>query len=312
MSMFGGGMAFAIGPLLITLNTTSGSEYGFLTLLATQGAIATVLLLLIVAFFQDRPPTPPIVDMDDSINNDPQSDPYAISRNQSFLEASKAVLLNPHFLVLMICFACCNAFFQSFATVLTQIIVPKGYTIFDGSKFSVLSMVCTIIGGFTIGVLADRTKRFKLIACTTSFLSVCGFGLFAVIMMWKRTEFLFFIACIANATIGLTIIPTIPVLLEMMTEVTFPVLPSTSASILGGFGTIFSLMYLVVINILQLITTDSSQIILWIDLGLLTCEFVLLVLFRGKFLRTNHEAKRIIPSSDDIVHISAQKNEFCR
>ncbi|EFC38354.1 predicted protein [Naegleria gruberi] len=312
MAIFGGGASFAIGPSLLTAGSTdmSGSEFGMLTFLGAQVLIATMNLLLVVVFFKANPPTPPILlksskseETIASINSEPAMEDESSRKNdetlslidigtkQTFFEGVKSIITDIHFINLALAFTFVNSVFSSFASILNQVIQSKGYTPFDGSKFNIIMMVCSVIGSIVMGILFDKTKRYKLIAMMSSLLATFGFACFATVMIWNRSDFLFGMGLFSHLFIGLFAIPTLPLIAQMIADVTFPVLPSTSAALAGGFGTVCAGIYLIIINFIQEYVSNetSSIVILWMDVGMMLMCFIMLSLFRGKFKRTLSE-----------------------
>ncbi|KAG2391943.1 hypothetical protein C9374_013428 [Naegleria lovaniensis] len=316
--ILGSGVAFGIGPALLGINEGStaeddwsGSEYGMLLLLMGQALLATLLLTGSVAFFQDKPPTPPVfkapkeaLTQSTSINETNPNDgaEHIIDddhNRHSFWHDLKAVMLNCNFVTLVCAYSVGYSVLQSFVALIDQIIVPKGYTPYDGSVFGLTVIVFGIVGALFIGVIVDRTKRYKLICACCGLLATIGFAGFAVVMLWRRTTLLFYMACLSLAALGMFSVPTVPICLEMSCEVTYPVPSSTSTSIIYGAGTMTAGAILVILDIIQqyqlhsnnskVSNNTSMQLILWIDLGLLGLSFIFTCLFRGKYKRMMNE-----------------------
>ena len=236
--ILGSGVAFGIGPALLGINDGStaeddwsGSEYGMLLLLLGQALLATLLLTGSVAFFQDKPPSPPVVKApkealmpSTSINetNPNEGVEHIIDSDDhhrhSFWHDLKSVMLNCNFVTLVCAYSVGYSVLQSFVALIDQIIVPKGYTPYDGSVFGLTVIVFGIFGALIIGIIVDRTKRYKLICACCGLFATIGFSGFAVVMLWRRTTLLFYMACLSLAALGMFSVPTVPICLEMSCE----------------------------------------------------------------------------------------------
>jgi len=317
MGIMGSGTAFGIGPTLLDLsdgdsgNNSTGSEWGMLLMLGGEATLATVLFTCTVAFFKDKPPTAPVFVAPEgamyngaagSTNDDFVDAPMPIMHEEhSFSHDLKAVMKNFNFLLLMVAYSVGYAVLQSFVTLLDQIIVPKGYTEKDGSIFGITVIVSGILGALIIGVIVDYTKRYKVAMIVCGLLAALGFAGFSVVMMWRESNLMFYMACISLAAVGMFSVPTVPLCLEMSVETTYPVPASTSAAILYGAGTLTAGIVLVILDIIQQVqlhtsspggkvkNNSSMQLILWIDLGLLVVSVICSALFRGKLHRMENE-----------------------
>ena len=338
MGILGSGAAFGFGPFLLGLTEDAqsgeywtGSEYGMLIMLGGQAALATILMTCSVAFFKDKPPTPPYFQAPEEALREPTSiieNPIEGETSEaiipvvqhSFFQDLKQVLTNCNFLILAAAYSVGYSVLQSFVALIDQIIVPKGYTPYDGSIFGITVIFFGIIGATVVGVVADRTKKYKLLAASCGFLATLGFAGFAVVMLWKKTTLLFYMACLCLAILGMFSVPTVPLCLEMGCEVTYPVPASTSTSIIYGAGTVTAGIILVILDIIQQVhlqttpnakvsNNGSIQIILWIDLSLLCLSFILTSIFRGKYKRMANEKLHREKSQAYLANLIQEKDE---
>ena len=115
-------------------------------------------------------------------------------------------------------------------------------------------------------------------------MSVIGFGMFAIIMQWEKSDFTLIFIYLSFIIIGCSAIPSLPLISQMVVYSTYPIHPATSLVISSVFGTVWSVVFLFVINILQSqLREKASSIILWMDLVLLIVGFLMILLFRGNF-----------------------------
>ncbi|EFC47785.1 predicted protein [Naegleria gruberi] len=309
----GGGVAFAIGPSLITMGKREmhGSEIGMLAYLSSQAFISTACLLLIVIFFKDRPPTPPVLIKEiqtmekldeneqmlteesrltinlttDDINIEKGFESFNskdIYPEQTFWIGFKKLMTSPHFIMLTISSSCLISVFQTMS-ILDQIINPKGYTTFDTANLNIVNLVFVVFGCFGLSIVFDKTKRFKLISCISSFMACLGFACFAIILQWNKSDFTIILVYLSMVVIGCSAIPSLPLISQMIVYSTYPIHPATSLVISSAFSTIWNVIMWVIVNVLLSEMSNSSSVILWLSFALLIVSFIMTVLFRGKF-----------------------------
>jgi MFS family permease len=320
-SILGSAAIFGIGPWL----AGNESETGMMILLGGEAALACVLLVLFVAIFRDKPPTPPsyrhhhnhhITSSDETVPvspsvNDEESDteintehhvklvtPMQVAKpleSNSFFKDFWLIIKNFHFIMLLISYSVGYGVVQSFVTLLDQIIVPMGYTVKDGSIFGVAVVLAGMIGAVVMGIIADYTKRYKLLLVFCASIGTGAFAWFSIIMMSHKTTGKFITSAIAIALLGMFACPTVPLTLELSVETTFPVTESTSASILNAVATLVSATCILILDLVERDAgkgkkTGSMQMSLWIMLGLLVASIFCALLFNSKYKRLEHES----------------------
>lgn len=118
-NILGTGAAFGVAAGLAG-DATYNNTLGMIELIGLQAIVASVLLIITVIFFHDKPPTPPyLVD---------QENP---EEETSFLHDIKQLLTNFQFILLLGSFSFGVGSVNCFLTELNSIIIPQGYSVND-------------------------------------------------------------------------------------------------------------------------------------------------------------------------------------
>jgi len=128
-NVLGAGAAFGAAAGLAG-DATYNNPMGMIELIGLQAIIASVLLILTVIFFHDKPPSPPYL-----VNEE------KAEKETSFFHDLKQLLTNLQFILLLTSFSLVLGAFNCFLTELNAIIIPKGYTVND----------CAIMGLSVVG-----------------------------------------------------------------------------------------------------------------------------------------------------------------
>ncbi|KAL9651125.1 hypothetical protein ABK040_002842 [Willaertia magna] len=316
VAILGSGVAFGVGPLLVSgmtnnKNQETGSEYGMLLLLGLQALLGSLVIIIFVSFFKEKPATPPTFQLKStaslaSLNN--SDNDLLMDDEQHFFQDIKSIITNIHFLLILVAYSIGYGVLQCFITILDQVIVPKGYTEYDGSIFGIIVIVAGCIGATGNGFLTDYTKKYKLSLAFCGFFTLVGFAGFSVVMLWTKTTLMYALACISVSFVGMFSVPIVPLCLEISCEISFPVKGSTSAAVLYSSGTMTAAVVLVALDIIQQFQlqnhrnnhpesrgsvihedTGNTRLILWISLGLLFISFTSSLFFNGKYKRMESE-----------------------
>ena len=298
------------------------SDLGLGIFLGIQGVMATLCVFLVLLFFKSKPPTPPAIapeptkeesnpgfngDLTQSLtegsntaeeplsNQDletsaaetkqsktKQEEPKDVYPPQTFVFGLKKLIRLPSFFMLLAASTLINSFFQSIY-ILEQIIKGNKYTAIDSGNLNIILIVFATISSIVLSILFDKTKQFKLITIITSASACLAFLWFCILMLWQKNDVLLVLSGMSFVLIGMFSVPTMPLLNQMIVYTTYPVHPSTTMTISSTLTTLWSILFMFYINVLQLCTTLAPSIILWTDFVFLIIAFVLIVSFKGNF-----------------------------
>ena len=280
----GTGACFGIAVALAG-DANYNNDTGMIELLTLQAGISSVLLLVTVIFFREKPPTPPYK-REEKV------------QETSFIHDTKAILTNFPFLCILLAFAFGIGSVNAFLTELNSIATAIGYSVTDVAFIGSSIVVTGLFGAVVFGVIADITKRYKTVLLIAG-VSATGFYIwFSVNNMYQRTDAHFIMAMVAICFFGFFAIPLVPILLEMASELTFPVPESFSSSLMFGCGTMFSGIFIFICEALKQTAVDSKtgqtvvismQNSMWFCMSMFLCSVFFAVIAKPNYKRMTHE-----------------------
>ncbi|MCJ1439309.1 hypothetical protein MMC27_008701 [Xylographa pallens] len=201
---FGGALGQLISPLFVN----SPSDVPDMILyIAIISSIATIPSF----FIPSRPPTP-----------------VSPSSNHTYLSITTQVstlVRQPVFWLLCIPFAVYVGFFNSFSSLLTQILTPYGFSETQGGIAGALLIVVGLVTAAITSPLIDRSKRYLLLI--KSFAPVIA--LCYLLFIWAPPPSTIAYAYVVCAFLGAASFSLVPVALEWLVEATWPVGPEVGS-----------------------------------------------------------------------------------
>ena len=196
---------------------------GFRFLFYSVSIITTVIFLLIVGLFENRPKHPP---------SEAQVYAQTIAENRPFTSSIVALFTNCNFVLLFISYGLNTGVFYAISTVLGHM-VNKAM----GEKFEQeagwMGMIITlagIIGSLVCGYILAYSKRFKCVTLFVYIFSLLGTIAFTI-GIEVRLIWLLMAIC---ALLGFFMTGYLPIGLEFAAEVSFPQPEGTSAGLLNA------------------------------------------------------------------------------
>ncbi|KAF9321553.1 hypothetical protein BG003_001284 [Podila horticola] len=209
--------AAALAQLIIPVITTDAASMKDSLLVC---AILAVVAVIPAFFVADRPPTPPSPSAAEALQAT-EEEPFHISLRK--------VGSNKQFLLLMCVFGTFVACFNAITSLITTFTKPYGYSSNDAGYFGAAMVVAGLISAGIAGPAMDKSKQYK--------------GLF-------RKDF-FVGIIVVSALMGMAAFAVLPAALELAVEITYPVTPASSTSILWAFGQLLGVIFLLVLGALQ-------------------------------------------------------------
>ncbi|KAG0271794.1 hypothetical protein BGZ95_000350 [Linnemannia exigua] len=238
-------LAAALAQLIIPIvtNNEDPSTMSHTTLFT---AILAIVALIPALFVADRPPTPPSPSAAEALQ-DTAEEPFKISL--------KKVGTNKQFLLLMIIFGSLVGVFNTVTSLIATFTKPYGYENTQAGYFGAAMVIAGLIGAGISGPVIDKTKQYKSLSKTCIPLATAF--LIALIFVVRRD-------CLAGIMavmvfIGLCAFAVLPAALELAVEITYPVTPASSASILWAFGQLCAIIMLFVCTALQDDTLSAEK-----------------------------------------------------
>lgn len=235
---FGSAAGFLIGPLLVR----AGDDVPHL--LYAHAAIASANLLLILAHFPARPPTPPSISQLQSKKPGP---PQALGGMWD-------VLNNRNYLLIAVAGGTINGVFNSWSGSFDQILqnVSGRWTQSMCGWLGFASTVAFIVGGLVVGPVADRApwnRRMHGLMLTLAGLTAGLMALFTIAMPTTFAakpviDLSFEVVFALIVASGMALGACLPLVYEIGAEVTYPAPESTSANIVVLILNLASFVYL--------------------------------------------------------------------
>ena len=214
------GLGFLIPGLMVADITTSTiDEYkqSVYNLFFYQSLILTILCIPGIFLFKEKPLTPPSYSSE--------------AEKSSFADAARKCSKNKNFLFLLAFFASTYGALNAFSIVINILVYPFGYSSFDTSLIGAILIIFGLIGSFLVSLYVAKTNLYKFS------LVICSIGYAASIMMigfaaYSRNVYIAFIPVLFLGFFGF---PILPIAIEMVCEITFPVGEAFSTGLLGIF-----------------------------------------------------------------------------
>lgn len=256
-------LSFAIGPPL---------ALDIPMLLLTNSAVCSVVCLLILALFRERPPLPPTV---------------AQSQETFELRDFFSLLKDTQFMLLALGTGFALGSFWAIPTMLAQSIVPQGYSETDAGNLGMVLIGAGLVGSFAAGFLLDllpRWHKFLIVTAGTS-------GLLAMIAYTLSMVPGGIIPLyIAVAVLGMSLSALIPLSMEAAAECAFPLPEPVTAGVLCAVANAGALLLTAGMSLMQNSTTGDTVMSNWFATIVLGISVALLVVWRFNRKRSTREA----------------------
>ncbi|XP_065215560.1 uncharacterized MFS-type transporter C09D4.1-like isoform X2 [Planococcus citri] len=222
---------------------------------------STVILFLVLIFFEAKPKLPP------SVAQIKQKQ----AKQEKILPTLVKLARKPAFLLFMVSYGLNCASFVALATCLNEIVVTNfPGAVSDAGNIGSLMMISGIISSLIVGKVLDKTRKFKECAVVLT----CGTTLSMIAFTWSLKSgnilFVYGAACIIgffvmgyySSGMQLGIELTFPIHEEISTAITFLsgmtcafVITVAYGYMIKGFGDLNSNIVMIVLNIIAIIAT---------------------------------------------------------
>ena len=201
---------FAIPAIMITDDLADDKLKGktkFAEYLILQNILTSVCTVPTLLIAREKPPTPP----SSAASRPPQ--------DVKFRENLKLLKSNKSYLLLCVSFTMLYGVYTSLGAVVAAITGPFGYKPQDNAVFGMVFIFFGVAGSFFLGIVLDKTQKFKLMINCTALCAV-GFIILGLVTLPSGKVWLF---SINLAFIGFSVIPIIPISYGFAVELTFPI-----------------------------------------------------------------------------------------
>ncbi|KAG0297031.1 hypothetical protein BGZ96_007915 [Linnemannia gamsii] len=227
--------AAALAQLVIPAITTDAES--------VKRTVLICAIISVVAFFPslliaERPPTPPSPSAAEALLK---------TKEEPFLISLKKALTNPQFLLMMLVFGTFTACFSSFTALIAQFTAPYGYSSSEAGYFGAAMIFSGLLGACISAPLLDKFKHFNGFS---KIMVIISSAMFVALNFAIRRNFFGGIMTI-SVILGMSGFSVLPAGLEYGVEITYPVTPASSTSLLWGFGQLLTVIFLTILGVLQ-------------------------------------------------------------
>eukprot|EP00602_Paraphysomonas_sp_CaronLab_P009569 CAMPEP_0185020156 /NCGR_PEP_ID=MMETSP1103-20130426/2757_1 /TAXON_ID=36769 /ORGANISM="Paraphysomonas bandaiensis, Strain Caron Lab Isolate" /LENGTH=490 /DNA_ID=CAMNT_0027550885 /DNA_START=215 /DNA_END=1687 /DNA_ORIENTATION=- len=237
----GNAVGQVLPPMFVSENDETNHVTGFTSLLLCEALITLVSLVITIVFFQSQPPTPPSystqlrnagIDIYSSIDSgDIEGGWNRLNREFS------ALMNNKDYVILLVAFSSGLGLFNTFLTLIYQIVEPFGYSNDDAGSFGAVLIVCGLVGAAVAGAMLETTHAYRTIL-KGGFLLCQLAMLFFFSMLFSHN---FYGLLVAFCLLGLFMLPMLPAVVENCAECTYPIPEELSTGLLFVGGNIIGI-----------------------------------------------------------------------
>ncbi|KAK9365772.1 major facilitator superfamily domain-containing protein [Lipomyces kononenkoae] len=221
----------AIGQLVSPIMVTTTDRFPDMILYV---AVISTLACLPALFVPARPPLPPC--------------PSSATPKFSFSKSIKLLLHNRRFVIIFVLFSVLVGFFNSFSSLINQIMEPYGYTSNDAGIAGAVLIASGLVFAAIVSPILDRTHSFLLtIRIQIPVISIC----YVCLIFTQKESQQLAGPYIVSAVLGAASFSLLPVALEWVQEQVFPVSPELTSSILWVGGNFLGGIFIIIMNALK-------------------------------------------------------------
>lgn len=220
----------ALGQLINPFLATSPSTIPKMTLYI---AVITTVIAIPSFFIPVRPPTP--------------SSPASDQVRPSVRESMALLLKNTNFYLLLAPFAIYVALFNSISSILTQVLTPYGFSEEQSGIAGALLIAVGLVAAAISSPLVDRTKAYlPFLKAFVPLIATCYLA-----FIWAPPTRHLPAPYIVLSVLGAVSFSLVPVALELLVEVTFPVGPEVGSTIFWVGGQFLGGVFILISDALQ-------------------------------------------------------------
>ncbi|XP_055013464.1 feline leukemia virus subgroup C receptor-related protein 2 isoform X2 [Boleophthalmus pectinirostris] len=234
-NQLGVAIGFLVPPVLVP-NVEDKDElaHHIQVMFYISAGIATILFVLIVLVFQEKPELPP-------------SQAQAQARNfrhdeYSYSASILRLLKNKAFMLLVVSYGVNVGCFYSVSTLLNRIILEKypGEEV-NAGRIGLTIVITGMVGSLICGIWLDKTKTYKQTSLAVYILSLSGMLVFTFTLHLGHLWLVF----VTAGVLGFFMTCFLPLGYEFAVELTFPESEGTSSGLLNCSAQIFGIIFII-------------------------------------------------------------------
>ncbi|XP_053191139.1 feline leukemia virus subgroup C receptor-related protein 2 [Scomber japonicus] len=237
IGVFGNQMGIAIGfliPPILVPNVDDMNElaYHIKIMFYISAGVATVIFVLVVIVFQEKPEVPP---------SQAQAQARSIPPDEySYTASILRLLRNKPFMLLVVSYGLNVGCFYAVSTLLNRMIIEHypGEEV-NAGRIGLTIVIAGMVGSLICGIWLDKTKTYKQTTLTVYILSLVAMLVYAFTLNQGHLWVVFLTA----GLLGLFMTGYLPLGFEFAVELTYPESEGTSSGLLNCSAQIFGIIF---------------------------------------------------------------------
>ncbi|XP_004387587.1 heme transporter FLVCR1 isoform X1 [Trichechus manatus latirostris] len=233
-NQLGTAVGFLLPPLLVpnTQKNTHLLAHNISTMFYGTSAISTLLFILTIIAFKEKPQYPPS-QAQAALQDSPPED-------YSYKKSIRNLFKNVPFVLLLITYGIMTGAFYSVSTLLNQMILThyEGEEV-NAGRIGLTLVVAGMVGSIICGLWLDYTKTYKQTTLIVYILSFVGMVVFTFTLDLGHLIIVF----VTGGVLGFFMTGYLPLGFEFAVEITYPESEGTSSGLLNAAAQIFGILF---------------------------------------------------------------------
>ncbi|XP_033966688.1 choline/ethanolamine transporter flvcr2a isoform X6 [Pseudochaenichthys georgianus] len=226
-------IGFLLPPILVpNVDDVDELAYYIRIMFYTSAGVATLIFILVVIVFQEKPELPPSQSQVQARSTPPEEN--------SYMSSILRLLRNKSFMLLMVSYGLNVGCFYSISTLLNRMIIDQypGEEV-NAGRIGLTIVVAGMAGSLICGIWLDKTKTYKQTALAVYVLSLIGM----VIYTFTLNLGYLWVVFVTAGTLGFFMTGYLPLGFEFAVELTYPESEGTSSGLLNCSAQIFGIIF---------------------------------------------------------------------
>ncbi|KAM9842366.1 choline/ethanolamine transporter flvcr2a isoform 2-T2 [Aulostomus maculatus] len=226
-------IGFLIPPILVpNVDDVNELAHHLRIMFYISAGVATVIFILVVIVFQERPEIPPTQAQAQARNIAPEEYSYTASILR--------LLRNKPFMLLVVSYGLNVGCFYAVSTLLNRMIIEHypGEEV-NAGRIGLTIVIAGMVGSLICGIWLDKTKTYKQTTLAVYILSLIGMLIYAFTLNLGHLWVVF----ITAGVLGFFMTGYLPLGFEFAVELTYPESEGTSSGLLNCSAQIFGIIF---------------------------------------------------------------------
>ncbi|XP_032322341.1 feline leukemia virus subgroup C receptor-related protein 1 isoform X2 [Camelus ferus] len=233
-NQLGTAVGFLLPPVLVpnTQNNTELLACNISIMFYGTSAVATLLFILTVIAFKEKPQYPP--SQAQAVLQDSPPEKY------SYVKSIRNLFKNTPFVLLLVTYGIMTGAFYSVSTLLNQMILTyyEGEEV-NAGRIGLTLVLAGMVGSILCGLWLDYTKTYKHTTLTVYISSFVGMVIFTFTLDLGHIIIVF----VTGGLLGFFMTGYLPLGFEFAVEITYPESEGTSSGLLNAAAQIFGIFF---------------------------------------------------------------------